>query len=260
MKFSMVPLLYLIQIVAIYRATRNTHVLGQISASQNKQIVLILAVLTLWGGLSAYLGISGYYQSEGFLSSLPGLWIPQIPVLMVMIPWLASKTLRQGIDKIIDQTPLHFIMAFEGLRIFALGGIIKGYTGEFSLFFAKFVGIPDFLYGVTTLIAAVLIYKGVWKEKSAIIINLIGFIIAGPLAMILINVGLPGAMYMIEESPSLQTIFELPMALAPTLVVPIFVMVNLLVALRLIKRLRTDQGESLNRSEKVKVLPLESIS
>ncbi len=236
MKFSMLPLLYLIQFVAIYRATRKTFSLGQISAVQNKQIVLILATFTLWGGLSTYLGMNGYYQSEGFLSSLPGLWITLIPVLIVMIPWLASKTLRQGIEAIIDQNPLHLIMAFEGLRILAIGGIIKGYTGEFSLFYAQFIGIPDFLYGVMTLIAAVLIFKGVWKEKSAIIINLIGFIIIVPIGTILMNVGLPGAMYMIEESPSLKTIFEFPMALAPTLVVPIFVMVNLLVALRLIKR------------------------
>ena len=236
MKFSMLPLLYLIQIVAIYRVTKNTYGLGQISAHQNKQIILILATLTLWGGLSTYLGMSGYYQSEDLLSSLPGLWIPTIPVLIVMIPWMASKDLRQGIDKIIDQTPLHLIMGFEGLRILALGGIIKGYRGEFSLFFAKFVGIPDFLYGVTTLIAAVLIYRGVWKERSAIIINLIGFIIIVPFAVILINVGLPGPLYMIEESPSLKTIFEFPMVLAPTLVVPIFAMVNLFVALRLIKR------------------------
>ncbi len=243
MKFSMIPLLYLIQCVAIYRVTRNTYDSGQISASQKKQMVLILAALTLWGGVSTYLGMSGYYQSEGLLSSLPGLWIPTIPVLIVMIPWLASKDLRQGIDAIIDQTPLYLIMAFEGLRVLAIGGIIKGYRGEFSSFFSKVVGIPDFLYGVTTLIAAVLIFKGVWKEKSAIIINLIGFIIIVPFAVILINVGLPGPLYMIEESPSLKTIFEFPMVLAPTLVVPIFAMVNLLVALRLMKRQRSDAEE-----------------
>ncbi len=236
MKFSMLPLLYLIQIVAIYRVTKNTYDSGQISANQNKQIILILAALTLWGGLSTYLGLSGYYQSEGFLSSLPGLWITQPAVLIVIIPWLASKNLRQGINSIIDHTPLYLIMGFEGLRILAIGGILKGYKGEFSLFYAQFIGIPDFLYGVTTLIAAVLIYKRVWKEKSAIIINLIGFIIIVPFGTVLINVGLPGAMYMIEETPSLKTIFEFPMALAPTLVVPIFVMINLFVALRLIKR------------------------
>jgi hypothetical protein len=232
----MLPILYLIQFVAIYTATRKTYNSGQISASQNKQIILILAALTFWGGLSTYLGMSGYYQSEGFLSSLPGFWITQIPVLIVVIPWLVSKNLRQGIDAIIDRTPLYLIMAFEGLRILAIGGIIKGFRGEFSPFYAKFIGIPDFLYGVMTLIAAVLIFKGIWKEKSAIIINLIGFLIIVPFGTVLINVGLPGAMYMVEESPSLKTIFEFPMALAPTLVVPIFVMVNLFVAIRLMKR------------------------
>jgi hypothetical protein len=155
-----------------------------------------------------------------------------------MIPWMVSKSLRQGIDQVVDQTPLYLIMGFEGLRILAIGGIYKGYIGEFSAFYAKYIGIPDFLYGVTTLIAAVLIYRGIWKERSAIIINLIGFIIIVPFGMILINVGLPGAMFMIEESPSLKTIFEFPMALAPTLVVPLFVIVNLFVALRLIGRLR----------------------
>lgn len=249
MNISMIPLLYLAQVVAINRATQNTYDAGQINLSQRKQVGFILVVLTLWGGLSTYLGMSGYYQSDGFLSSLPGLWITQIPVLIVMIPWIISKALRQGIDEIIDKTPLYLIMSFEGLRILAIGGIIKSYTGEFSLFFAKFIGVPDFLYGVTTLIAAVLIYKGVLKEKSAIIINMIGFIIVAPLAMTLINMGLPGAMYMIEESPDLKTIFELPMALAPTLVVPIFAIVNLFVALRLIKRKRSADFESYRQGQ-----------
>jgi len=236
MKFSIVPLLYLIQAVVIIRATQTTYVAGQISQYQRRLIAIVLGVLTLWGGMSVYLGVSGYYQSESFLSSLPGLWIGQIPVLIVMIPWIVSKTFRQSIDAIIDNTPLYLIMGFEGLRIFAIGGIYKGFTGDFSLFYATFVGIPDFIYGVTTLIAAVLIYRGVWKERSAIFINLIGFVIIVPIGMLLINVGLPGAMYMIVETPSLKTIFELPMALAPTLVVPIFVMINLLVAVRLMQR------------------------
>lgn len=236
MTFSTIPLLFLIQFVAIFTITTKTHGSGHISATQRNQIVLLLIVLAVWGGLSAFLGMRGYYQSDVFLSSLPGLWITQVPILIVMIPWMASKTLRRGVDEVIDNTPLHLIMVFEGLRVLAIGGIYKGYIGEFSPVFSRFIGIPDFLYGITTLIAAVLIYRGVWQEKSAIIINLIGFIIIVPFGMLLINAGLPGPMYMIEESPSLATIFEIPMALAPTLVVPIFVMVNLFVALRLIIR------------------------
>ena len=238
MNFSILPILYLVQILVIYRAAGKTHHSGQISVDQTNQINLLLMMLTFWGGLSAYLGVSGYYQSDTFLSSLPGFWSTKIAVL------IASKSLRQGIDKIIDHTPFHLIMSFGGLRILALGGIYKGYIGEFSAFFAKFVGVPDFLYGVATLLAAVLIYKGIWKEKSAIIINLIGFIIIVPFGMLLINVGLPGPMFMIEESPGLDTIFEFPMVLAPTLVVPLFVMVNLLVALRLMKGFHTRPQEA----------------
>jgi hypothetical protein len=236
MKFSMIPFLYLIQAIVIIKATQTTYAAGKISQYQRRLIGIVLGALTFWGGMNVYLGMSGYYQSKSFLNSLPGLWVAQIPVLIVMIPWIASKIFRKGIDAIIDQTPLYLIMGFEGLRIFAIGGVYKGFTGDFSLFFAKFVGIPDFLYGVTTLIAAVLIYRGVWKERSAILINLIGFVIIVPIGMLLINVGLPGAMHMITETPSLKTIFELPMALAPTLVVPIFVMINLLVAVRLMQR------------------------
>ncbi len=236
MKFSMIPFLYLIQAIVIIRATQTTYAAGNISQRQRRLVGIVLGVLTLWGGMSVYLGMSGYYQNEIFLNSLPGLWIAQIPVLIVMVPWIASKTFRQGIDAIIDQTPLYLIMGFEGLRIFAIGGIYKGFSGEFSLFYAKFVGIPDFFYGALTLLAAVLIYRGVWKERSAILINLIGFVIIVPIGMLLINVGLPGAMYLVAETPSLKTIFELPMALAPTLVVPIFVMINLLVAVRLMQQ------------------------
>ena len=54
--------------------------------------------------------------------------------------------------------------------------------------------------------------------------------------MILMNFSLPGPLYLIEESPSLRAIFEFPMSMAPTIVVPIFAMVNLFVALRLIQR------------------------
>jgi hypothetical protein len=116
------------------------------------------------------------------------------------------------------------------------GLVMKGFRGEFSLFFAKAVAIPDFLYGVLTLITAVLIYRGVWKEKSAIIVNLIGFVILVPGAMVLMNFSLPGSLNMIQESPNLSAIFEFPMSMAPTIVVPIFAIINLFTIVRLTQR------------------------
>jgi len=236
MKFSMVPILFLTEAIAIYIATKKTHDAGLISAKQRRLVNGILVALGIWGVISSYLSLNGFYHAETIQNSLPGLWIPQIPVLIVMIPWMFSKSFKQATDNIIDNTPLHLIMAFEGLRVLALGGIIKAYKGDFSLFFVKFIGVPDFLFGLVSILAAYLIYQGVWKTRAAVLINSIGFIVIVPFAMLFINFGLPGPMYFINETPSIATIFDFPMALAPTLVVPIFAIVNLFVVIRLIKR------------------------
>ena len=205
MSFSMLPILLLTQMIILFRTFSKIERAGNISSSQKSQLNLILWALIFWGVFSAYLGMEGYLNKESFLSSLPGLWITQIPVLIVMIPWMMSNSLREATDAIIDHIPLHYIMIFEGLRVLAIGGIMKGFRGEFSLFFAQTVAIPDFIYGVLTLLAAALIYRGVWKEKSAIIINIIGFLILVLGAMVLMNFSLPGPLNFIDESLSLKS-------------------------------------------------------
>jgi hypothetical protein len=253
MKFSMLPILLLIQLLVIYRATKSTETSRNIDSQQRNLVNTILVGLGVWAVMSSYFGLSGVYQSEAFLASLPGLWITQIPILIVMIPWILSQSFRQATDSIIDHTPLHYIMAFEGLRIFALGGIIKGYKGEFSPLFAKAIGIPDFSIGALALISAYLIYKSVWANRAAITINLLGFIVIIPFGMGLINLGLKGPLYYINETPSTATIFDFPMALAPTVVVPIFVMVNLFVAIRLF------QKEKLREIRTIEAIPAVSV-
>ncbi len=236
MKFSMLPFLFLAQIVAIYLAVNTTRTSGAINAPQSRSIMAVLALLILWGAISTFLGLTGWYLSEAFLTSLPGFWITMPAVLIIMVPWIFSATFRETTNTIIDHVPLHYVMAFEGLRVLAIGGIVKAYNGEFSLFFARWIGGPDFLFGVAALLAAWLIFTGVWEKRSAIVINLFGFIIIVPFGLVLINLGLPGIMHMVDESPSMISIFDFPMALAPTLVVPIFVTINLLVAIRLMTR------------------------
>jgi hypothetical protein len=140
MKFSMLPILLLIQLMVIYRVTKSTETSGNINSNQRNLVNTILVGLGVWAVMSSYFSLNGMYQTEAFLASLPGLWITQIPILVVMIPWMLSKSLRQATDSIIDHTPLSLIMAFVGLRVFALGGIIKGYKGEFSPLFAKAMG------------------------------------------------------------------------------------------------------------------------
>jgi hypothetical protein len=236
MKFSMLPFLFVTQIVAIYVAATITRRSGAINTTQSRSIMAVLAMLIVWGAISSFLGLTDWYQSEAFLTSLPGFWITMPAVLIIMVPWMFSATFRETTNAIIDRVPLYYVMAFEGLRVLAIGGILKAYNGEFSALFGTWVGIPDFLFGVAALVAAYLIFTGIWGKRAAIGINLFGFVIIVPFAVVLINLGLPGVMHMVDESPSMISIFEFPMALAPTLVVPIFVTINLLVAIRLMTK------------------------
>ncbi len=236
MTFSMLPFLFVIQAVAITIAATRTRRSGGINVAQSRSIIVVLALLGVWGAISAFLGLSGWYQSEAFLTSLPGFWITMPAVLIIALPWMLSATFRETTNAIIDHVPLHYVMAFEGLRVLAIGGIMKAYNGEFSAIFATWVGVPDFLFGVAALVAAYLIYTGVWGTRSAIGINLFGFVAIIPSALVLINLGLPGPMHVFDESPGMASVFEFPMALAPTLVVPIFVSINLLVAIRLMTK------------------------
>lgn len=241
MKFSVLPVLFVVQIVAIYSATKSTQRSGSMSAAQSRSVTAVLALLILWGVVSSVLCLRGWYHTDIFLKSLPGFWITMPAVLIVTLPWMFSAAFRGATNSIIDRTALHYIMAFEGLRVLAIGGILKAYQGEFSAFFAKWTGVPDFLFGVASLVAAYLIFKGVWNKRSAIVINLFGFLIIVPCGLVLMNLGLPGIMHMVDETPSMISIFDFPMALAPTLVVPIFVTINLLVAIRLLTKEKSSE-------------------
>ena len=242
MKFSMLPLLFLVQLVAIYIATKTTQRSGTISAAQSRSVTVVLAMLILWGAVSSLLCINGWYHSDTFLKSLPAFWISLPPVLIVMLPWMLSASFREATNSIIDRVPLHYVMAFEGLRVLAIGGILKAYKGEFSALIANWMGVPDFLLGAAALVAAWLIYRGVWGKRSAILINLFQFLIIVPIGIVVINLGLPGIMHMVDETPSAIAIFDFPMALAPTLVVPIFIIINLLVAVRLLTNHKSSEA------------------
>lgn len=236
MSFSMVPFLVVFQFAAISFSVQAVHRNEYISTKQSYQIYAILGALSIWACISGHLGMEGHYRTETFLRSLPGYWITQVPVLIIMIPWIVSKAVRDAINSIIDHTPLYKIMAFEAVRILAIGAVIKAYQGEFSAFFAYSIGVLDLVFGVLAMIATILIYREKWNQRAAIYINLFGFLLIAPLGMTFINMGLPGIFNVVEESPGMESIFQFPMVLAPTFVVPVFVVVNLLVVVRLIKR------------------------
>ncbi len=236
MTFSLVPALFAAEVIAIAYATQRALRDGALHKAGARWIYALLLVLAVWGGASTYLGLTGAYQTTQFLSLSAPFWLPFVPVLLVFTPFFFLPQARDAINGLIDHTPLHAIVALQGLRVLAIGGIIKGWNGEFNAPFAFLVGIPDFLFGASALILAWLVWQDrVWRWML-VAWNLIGAAIIVPGTFIVIKLALPGPWQVFTSEPSIMTLYEFPMALAPTLVVPVLVMMNLLFALRLVDR------------------------
>lgn len=223
---STLPYLFLFQMVMMFLAVRTTVRASAISASQEKALYGVLVLLGLWAPITAYLAISNVYTSPLVLEHLPGLFITMVPVLLLMVPWGLSASFRDSITKIIDTVGLHNVLFFEGLRILAIGGIIKAIRGEFTSEFGLFIGIPDFIFGALSLWAGYLLYKKSLQLKWVVLLNVYGFFIIVPVALIVMNMGIPGPWHIIHSTPDMVSLYEYPMALAPTLIVPVFITIN----------------------------------
>ena len=241
LKPSALPLLIMVELLAIWFATYRARKRGLTTRAGSALITILLILLAGWAVTSSYLAINLTYQSDWFLASWPAFWVTSIAVTIVMTPLIFSAGARDTIRGIIDATPLHWLVGFHALRILAIGGILKSLNGEFARYYGLYIGIPDLIFGLSAVVMAWLVYSSRVGNGVVALWNLLGAIIILPFGMILLQMGLVGSWQVFSDTPTITTIFEYPMALAPTIVVPIFVMMNLFVAIRLIERLVTEK-------------------
>lgn len=241
MQISTLPALIITQFALILLFSWRARRQGFITPRGLLYIVIGLALLSLWAVTVTWFAKTGAFASEAFLSSWPAIWLTIIAVLIVEIPMILSRQVKETINKIIDATPLHWLVAFHGFRILAIGSILKSHSGEFAWYFGMMVGIPDFIFGITAILLLPLVYMKKISKKSVAIWNYIGAMVIVPTAPILMQLGLPSAVQVFTDTPTIATIFEFPMVLAPTVCVPIFAMVNLFVARRILERYRQEK-------------------
>ncbi len=223
---STLPFLFVTQVVLMALAVRGAQRASMLSGVQARPLYIVIALLVLWAPISAVFALKGAYTQPAVLERLPGLWITMVPVLVLMIPWAFSSDFRDSINSVVDAVGVHTVMLFEGLRVLAIGGIIKGLKGEFSPEIAFYLGIPDFIFGALSLLAGYLLYKKTLDLKWVIALNVYGFVIIVPGGQVLMNLGIPGPWHIIHSTPDMVSMFQFPMALAPTVVVPIFITIN----------------------------------
>ena len=218
--FSLIPLLYIIQIGFFLTAL---HKKSTFKASG----YWFVLVLTIWGSVSAGLALSGSYRSSQFLMFLPGLWLPTVPFLLVGAILLTGPTCRACIEELAHTTPAHWLIALQCLRISAVGTLFKTFRGEFPLQVEIAVGLTDLVYGLSALFLYRHVKSGHLSSDALLIWHLTGcliILIPGELA---IMTHLPGPL-LLADGGAVGSMLEFPMVLAPSLVVPIFLLFNLL--------------------------------
>ena len=238
MTLSLVPVLIIVQLGFLIFLTRRAARQSTLSGAQRNGLYNIVALWTVWALLSGYFAADGGYVSESILATLPAVWVPLIPIASTLITLALVPDIRSAARALVDTTPTQYFIYFQALRISAVGTLYKTSIGEFPAYFEIGVGIPDLLYGLSALLLARRARHNRIGKKGLIVWNLIGFLIIVPTAPLLIQMGLPGPLQVFTAPPTALVLYEYPMALAPSVTVPLFVMFNMWVVWRLLETVR----------------------
>jgi hypothetical protein len=111
------------------------------------------------------------------------------------------------------------------MRIAAIGGVVKAANGILPQSFVYPIGIPDLMFGLLSLALALSYSRQRYSATTLIRWNLLGMavLMAAP---VLMQLGLPGPLHILNSQPDARTLFEFPMVLAPTLVVTLLFFLN----------------------------------
>ena len=147
MQISLTPILLVIELGFVVLLARNC---GRLAPQGNMGPVYVyLLWVAAYGLITSILGARGVYVSDDLLRTLPGLWLQLITVGVVVLPIVVFSDVRNGMRRIVDDTPWHWFAYFHGLRIAALGTAYKTLIGEFPAYFEYGVGIPDLVFGAS---------------------------------------------------------------------------------------------------------------
>ena len=235
MKVSVLPILVIILFIFCIWITRRAKLNQSINVAERRSVYALLLALFAWTVIAVVLGIKGIHPS--LTESIPLLWQSCVPVVLLTIGLIFSRTLRSGLRGIVANTPWHWLVFVQALRIGAIGGVMKGIKGEITSGFVFWIGIPDFLFGLSALIVGWLLLRNAVSPPFLAIWNLFGA------SLILLPTFIPMNYWMNE--PGFVFIFEFPMVLAPSIVIPILISLNLLTAWRVFEMRRNDSQDTI---------------
>ena len=195
-------------------------------------ILVLIVAMSLWAIADIALSSAGIYSSKPFLALLPGLWLPLVPLVVVGLMILHPHA-RKGLKDLAEHTPRHWLVGIQTLRSIAITTPLAVVHAHFKVDPAIWlvelsIGLSDAAFGFS----AFLLYRPVRSFRvssdAMVIWHAVGILlilVPGPFA---IQMGLPGPYQIREAVPSPPAMLILPTVLAPSLVVPCFMLLNAL--------------------------------
>lgn len=218
---SAIPFLFAAQVMFLIFIARRAQ-------SLSLSFWTLVLALVVWGGASASMALAGVYRHPDFLALLPGLWLPATPFLIVATLMIVPLV-RRTIVRTADTTPAHWLVGIQVLRIFALGTLFKTAQGSFPLHVELAIGLTDLVFGVSALILFAYTRREQVSADALLIWHVVGVLIILVPGELAIQSGLPGRLQAFEYagSHSSAPLLDFPMVLAPSLIVPLFLLLNL---------------------------------
>ncbi|MGI9589915.1 MAG: hypothetical protein ACR2P8_01000 [Myxococcota bacterium] len=209
--------------VALGVAIRRAGYAEVLDGREARALWLGLAGLTVWIAASSWLALTGVYLRPWALRLAPLLVGFLVPTLSIAILLRWSAAFRTAAQSLVLWLPLGWLIGIHGIRITALGTILKYADGELPGHFILPVGVPDFLIGLTAPPLAWLAARAdppprhllfAWNLTGALIFVYAGFAL---------HFSMPGPLRLFEGGPTTEAIFRFPLVLVPTFLVPFFV-------------------------------------
>lgn len=225
---SSVPILFGMQVAIFMTLCRRAGRFGLTT-------LVVISVFIAWAAASALLALRGVYDSPDFLATLPGLWLPTVPFL-IMATLLVFPPVKRMIADVAIGTSDHALIAIQTLRVAAAGTLWKTLQGGFPVHVELAIGVTDLAFGLS----AVFLWGWTRTRRLApgtlILWHLVGVALILVPGNASLQLGLPGPAFLFDRPPTAEVMLDYPMALAPTLVVPIFLLFNLLGAFAAARR------------------------
>ena len=223
-KRSFLPALIAIELIFTTYWILCVNLQGVLSLSQTAPILSVPILQGLWAACIIRNG--PWFAQERILRSFPMVWLPLFPFVVqtaVFQLWqweTISELLRH-------QDSYQSVLMLQGLRVLAVGSLIKWKHGLFPTAFAWGTAFPDMIFGISTWWVLALLTgteEPAWQLLA--LWNAAGLLLILPAGILIVQLGMaPTRLYPSTRAPY-KLVFEYPMVLGPAVVVPILLSWN----------------------------------